>query len=92
MVEHLKNVLETNSWLDSWQFGFVAGHCTEDALNCLVRVMHGSSRRYMVSLFLDISRAFDNAHWSQILDGIAAAGYDGKMLSLFRSYISNRQA
>lgn len=59
MVKPLKTVLE----VDSRQFGFVAGYCTKDAFNCLVRVVNGSSCRYMVGLFLDISGAFNNAPW-----------------------------
>lgn len=62
MVKHLEAVLETNGWLDSRQFGFVTGCGTEDASNCLARVVRVLPRWCVVGLFLDISGTFDDFH------------------------------
>ena len=75
------------------QYGFRPNHSTEYAsLELVDRIITKMDRNYLpISIFLDLSKAFDTIDHSILLNKLRHYGLDGKTLLLFKSYLNNRK-
>ena len=81
-----------NEILYDYQFGFRSKHSTQQALITLVnnvtKSLDGSN--IVISLFIDLKKAFDTVHHRILLRKLYAYGIRGILLKWFESYLSDR--
>ena len=74
----------------SWQFGFQAERCIEDAWMHIKQCVSTSTNKYVLGVFVDFKGAFDNLEWSAIIQRLQDIGC--KEMALWRNYFSGRKA
>jgi len=98
VIERLVHVRMT-SFLDKYnvlysdQFGFTKGKSTCDAILKFTELCYRAfnNRKFLLSVFLDFSKAFDTIDQNILIAKLECYGFRGFMLDWFRSYICNRQ-
>ena len=82
----------TNQLYDS-QYGFREGHSCENAISELVGeiLKNKENNKFTVSLFLDLSKAFDSLKHSTLINKMEIYGIRGSAYSWFSSYLNQRQ-
>ena len=88
----LFNFLSQNKILNENQFGFRTNHSTELAASSLTnRICNAlDSKQKVMSVFLDMSKAFDCVDHDILLHKMSVYGIRGKSLSWFSSYLNDR--
>ena len=75
------------------QSGFIKGHSTHDQLLAIVNHIHDNLEQgYSVkAIFLDITAAFDSVPHDLLLIKLKSYGFQGPLLDLLKSYLTNRR-
>jgi len=89
----LLTYLEENNILPKNQFGFRKSLGTEDALVHLTKQLYTSpdKNHKIIGVFMDISKVFDSISHSKLLSILPSLGIVDTSLSLFQSYLIDRQ-
>ena len=93
IFKNLYNYLNDNKLLTKNQSGFRPGDSSTNQLLSLVHEIHESfDRGFEVrSIYLDMSKAFDKVWHEGLIFKLEQNGIEGKLLNLFRNYLSNRK-
>lgn len=78
--------------LSGLQYGFTKGKSTEDAVSDLEAWCKNQPFNYVLSVFLDISGAFDNIRWTTLIEDLYALNASPRTVAIIRSYLINRTA
>ena len=92
LVTKILSFAHKNKIFSSNQFGFLKGKSTCDAILDLVEYLYDSlnKKQLSVSIFLDLSRAFDTVDRGVLLEKLQKYGIRGMALNLLRSYLQDR--
>ena len=93
IFKNLYNYLTKNKLLTKNQSGFRPGDSCTNQLLSLVHEIHESfDHGFEVrSIYLDISKAFDKVWHEGLVFKLKQNGIEGKLLNLFKNYLSNRK-
>ena len=88
----LTNVIE-NGFVDDNQFGFRQAHSTEDALMKFADMVQKelAANKHVVSVFVDVSKAFDSCDHGILINKIRKTGLDESGIKLLTSYLKDRK-
>ena len=83
---------KTNQIYES-QYGFRSKHSCEHAISDLVgNILKGKENgEHTISVFLDLSKAFDTLEYSTLFKKLEIYGIRGTALDWFKSYLTNRE-
>ena len=89
----LYSYLTENNILFNKQFGFRAGHSTENALLPLVDQISNTfnDKNYLLGIFIDLSKAFDTVDHKLLIQKLEYYRINGKNLLWFKNYLTNRK-
>ena len=91
MFYKLNNYLSKYHIISESQFGFTKNKSTTDAIiSFLSKISHHSSSKHIISIFCDLTKAFDCVNHKILLCKLENIGIRGLPLNWFRSYLSNR--
>ena len=93
LKKRITNFLEKYKVLSSQQYGFREGKSTEGALEELTETVYSALDRgeKCLSVFIDLSKAFDTVSHSKLLNTLESCGFRNKTLTLFKNYLKNRE-
>ena len=85
--------MNENEILNDKQFGFPAGHSTEQAILELIDQVSNAfgNNNFALEIFIDLSKAFDTVDHNILLEKLSMYGVKGNNRKWFRSYLSNRK-
>ena len=93
ILNQLKFYCLTENILASNQYGFRSGYnttvCLVDLIDEVTKAL--DEEKYAVSIFLDLSKAFDTVNHSILSSKLDLYGIRGNENRWFRSYLSNRK-
>ena len=87
------NYLNNRGHLYVSQNGFRSSHSTNNAINKLLGeiIKNTENSKYTVTLFLDLSKAFNTVEHDVVYEKMEKYGLRGNCLDWFKSYLSNRE-
>lgn len=89
----ITNYLDKINFFTKHQFGFRAGHSTEQAVAALVLEINDclDSNYHVSTVFYDVKKAFDTLNHEILFDKMENSGIRGKGLEIIRSYLYGRK-
>ena len=86
------DIIENHNMLSPLQYGFRTGCGTNDAILDLVEdfYMARDKSQFVVTCYVDISKAFDCVNHSQLLTQLKQASFPKNIISWFKSYLEHR--
>lgn len=72
------------------QYGYRKGKSTEDAINRAMEEVEGADSRYVITLFVDISGAFDNLWWPSLLKRLIDINCPRDLYATIKNYCQDR--
>ena len=88
ITEHLDkfNIIDEN------QFGFRAGHSTEDAILKFIDRIEKEllTKKHVVSIYIDVSKAFDSCDHTILVKKLKRIGITGVSLEIMKNYLKDR--
>ena len=93
MDKRIRSFFDRNSIISDNQFGFRKLFSTNDAILRFTDEVYNvfNSGRYMIAVFIDLSKAFDTVCHKILLRKLEYAGVRGRAWCWFRSYLSGRR-
>ena len=93
MYNRLLIFFENSGLFVDFQYGFRRGMSTSDAIERFVEACYKSldKSNYMVSVFLDLSKAFDTLDHGVLIRKLDHVGVRGEILRWLESYLSDRK-
>ena len=95
IFKNLYNYLSSNKLISKNQSGFRPGDSVTNQLLYLVNEIHTAFDEKncleVRSVFLDMSKAFDKVWHDGLIFKLKQNGVEGKLLALFKNYLSNRK-
>lgn len=93
VYDRMYNFLETNNILYMHQYGFRSKHSTETALTTLIDKITAAldSRKSVLGVYLDLSKAFDTVSHSILCSKLSKYGIRDSSLNWIASFLENRQ-
>jgi hypothetical protein len=88
----LNDFINKNDLIYPHQYGFRQGYSTNLALITYINDITNAidSRQHALSIFIDLSKAFDTLNHNILLHKLSLYGIRGNLLQLFTDYLSNR--
>lgn len=74
------------------QFGFTRHRSTEDAIANLLTWCKSRREKHVLTVFLDITGAFDNINWTSLLSDLTDLGTIHGTIAIVRDYLMNSTA
>jgi hypothetical protein len=94
LYRRFTSYITINGGFDPKQYGFQSGSNTSialiDVMNCINSEL--DKGRYVVPVFIDLSKAFDTVHHPTLLRALYDLGFRGNVLRLIESYLKDRRA
>lgn len=97
LVERLNKELKRTGDLSEQQYGFRKGRQTVDAINKVISIARETeahphtSRKLCAVITVDVKNAFNSASWQLILEELRRRRIEESLISIIRSYLSQRQ-
>ena len=93
MASRLFCFLKKYSLLSPQQFGFIHGKSCSDAVSSLMEYIYNAlnSKQYVISVFLDLTKAYDTVNHKILLSKLNNHGVRGHVLEWFSSYLEGRK-
>jgi len=90
--QQITRKLDELNLIDENQYGFRAGHGTDDALTKFVDHLEKSllKNKYVLSIYIDVSKAFDSCNHEILKQKLRRIGMSCTALKLMESYMSDR--
>lgn len=85
-------VSETEVNMSGEQHDFSTGRSTVSAIRDCLDWPGGRKEKLVVGVFLDISGAFDNLKWAELMEDMVEVGASEAIRAIVRSYLSSRWA
>lgn len=73
------------------QYGFTRGSSTVDALKEYTNIIKNSDRKYIATVFVDISGAFNDLWWPELVHAMRRKGIPHNDIAMIKSYLQNRK-
>lgn len=90
MSTRLSTIIHQHPKSSDRQFGFKKNRSTEDAIVLMRELTKQCTDKYAIALMIDITGAFDNVWWPNILSSLKARGCPQNLYRLTASYLSDR--
>jgi len=93
LFDQILKYMLLNNLISESQYGFLPGRSTEDALLKVNKeILHLlNNKEKVVSIFIDISKAFDTIEHKLLLKKLEYLGFSSNAVTLIKSYLDNRK-